>query len=139
MLPCRFDGGACFLSTGVIPPRKSHHCRGIGHKKRPFFHVSLHFKDWFSNYLKFLIGAPGFSVYPGEVILHCPLVYIHYFTKMLWFVLLCSMLLESGLGKALDADSPGSESWLCELWSSHFTSLGQCPPHTVHLLGWSRV
>lgn len=56
---------------------------------------------------------------------------LRYFTKMLWFVILCSMLLESRLGKALYIDSPGSEFWLRGLWSSHFAALRQCPPHTV--------
>lgn len=54
---------------------------------------------------------------------------LHYFTKMLWLVLLCSMLLESRLGEALHTDSPGSKSGLCGLWASHFTSLSR--PHTV--------
>ena len=54
---------------------------------------------------------------------------LHYFTKMLWLVLLCSMLLESRSGEALDTDSPGSKCGLCGLWASHFTSLSR--PHTA--------
>lgn len=37
VFPCGFDGGACSLSTGVIPPKKSHHCMGYRTKKRDFF------------------------------------------------------------------------------------------------------
>jgi len=41
VFPCGFDGGACSLSIGVIPPKKPHHWMGYRTKEETFFMYPL--------------------------------------------------------------------------------------------------
>lgn len=73
----------------VRSPQASHHPSspttvGGSDEKRDFFRVPSHFKDWFSNYLKFLNGA-HVSLFHKRGHSAVPLG-LYYFAKMLWLV-----------------------------------------------------
>lgn len=115
--PCGFDGGHVLSPQGSQHPSSLTTVQDTGRRK-DLVHESSHFKDWFSNFLSFL-NETSRAYHKGD---HSawPLG-LHYFTEMPRFVLLCSMLLESRLGGALDAHRSGSEFPLCGM-HHHFTS-----------------